>query len=90
MVLRGKGLSKVVGKADTPSRGSEAHEIDLHQQKRDNALSIVVSFIRDECRSSVLTIHDPTKVGRRLKDIYQTMSEDSIGAKLVNLQNVRI
>ena len=83
--LRGKGLWTYVG-SETSSdvRDSES------PQKRDVALAYIMMSITPSCKAAVMMCREPREVWRKLKKLYQSVSEASIDANRTRLHELKM
>lgn len=96
ILLRGKGLwGYVNGDITDPidlsnNEGGVSADRAKFKQKMDLALANIFMTINASCKASVITLRDPKEVWDKLKEMYQTVSETAIDAKLMKFQQMEM
>lgn len=90
LILRRKELWKYVNGTFVEPYANDTSEMELHQHKKDKAFSLIIMSGKEECESSVLTLREPISVWAKLRNIYQTVFEASIDARMIQLQNIEM
>lgn len=89
ILLRCKGLWKFVSLNTNSTTSSSSLPSEAKSQKRDLALSYILMSIDMLCKSSALTLQDPALVWKKLRDLYQAVSESAIDAKTISFSSVK-
>ena len=90
LVLRGKGLWKLVtGDEQEPAAGDES-VIAKFARRRDVAVTTILLSIEESCLSPVMNLRDPIEIWRTLRETFQSVSEASIDAYLSRYQNLKM
>lgn len=85
--MRGRGLWHFVGDAQrTPVPQEEAH---VTMQKEDQAISLLLMSIADECIAPVICMRDAKDIWNTLSEMYKNMTAASVDSFVVQYQSLR-
>ena len=85
--LRGRGLwGYVDGTTVAPAAGADDRA--AHEQKCDQAISIILLSIQQECLAPVISMRNPQMIWTTLKDMFESSSQANFDALLVQYQQL--
>lgn len=88
VLLRGRGLWRFVdGAQRAPVPHEEAH---VTMQKKDQAISLLLMSIADECIAPVICMRDPKDIWDTLSEMYKATSAASVDSFVVQYQSLRM